>query len=136
MFSVDTAPAITVFPETERFVEVAFVIVPFERIAVPPPIVALVRFALLAAKLVVVAFVIVALSEVRFKMLATVANRLVKTFNQVTVEVEIVVVPNVVVAAVNELVAVTFPPVRFGAEILDTLIVPTVKLLIVDVATV
>jgi hypothetical protein len=68
MFSVDTAPAITVFPETERFVEVAFVIVPFERIAVPPPIVALVRFALLAAKLVVVAFVIVALSEVRFKM--------------------------------------------------------------------
>jgi hypothetical protein len=70
------------------------------------------------------------------KCLATVANRLVKTFNQVTVEVEIVVVPNVVVAAVNELVAVTFPPVRFGAEILDTLIVPTVKLLIVDVATV
>jgi hypothetical protein len=64
---------------------------------------------LLAAKLVVVAFVIVALSEVRFRILATVAKKLERTFSQEMVEVEIVVVPKVVVPELNVPVTKLFP---------------------------
>jgi hypothetical protein len=102
VFPVEVISFTFVVPETAMFVEVELVTVAFERIAVPPAIVALDIFAFVEAKLVVVAFVIVALSEVRFRMLATVANRFERTFNQVIVEVEIVVVANVAVPETKE----------------------------------
>jgi hypothetical protein len=86
--------------------------------------------------LVDVELVIVALVAVRFSTERILAQSVPRMLALVIEVVEIVVVPRVVVAAVRELVALIVPPVRFGAEMLDTLIVPTVRLLIVEVATV
>jgi hypothetical protein len=63
----------------------------------PPTMTLPVAVTFVDAKLVVVAFVIVAFVEVRLRMLATLAKKLVSTFSQEIVDVEIVVVARVAV---------------------------------------
>jgi hypothetical protein len=127
--------AVTAFKiEAKKLVEVAFVKVALFANNSPAEVLREVR--LVVEMFVEVELVIVALVPVNPTNESILVQSVPRMFAFVIDVVEIVVVPRLVVAAVNELVAVTFPPVRFGAEILDTLIVPTVKLLIVDVATV
>jgi hypothetical protein len=131
--------AFKLFPETFP-VEVIFETV-VEASVDDPEILKLVPETFEALKFVVVALVIVALVVVRFKMLATDANKLESTFSQDIEDVDIVVVAKVEVPVkvvvpvlISVLVAVMSCAVKFGADKDPTLIAPTVSVAIVVVA--